>query len=236
MRFEGPSGPNPGAPDPALGQPGAIFIAGGSGGLANPCGILFGPNGDLFVTSSVLAGTGGVFIAEPGTSEVLRYDGTTRAFLGAFVTPDSGGLRSPTFLTFTETNPTTLNYEGTKTAATASTLLAQPAIASGSGPLVAILTSPPSVSIRFDPGTVSIALSQLQPTTAAEGPTGPARPSSPAPLLAPSLSNHLSLEASGSIQGLWHAQPAVVEQFFANLDVELSMPLVVDDMILSHRN
>src|SRR5262249_46373343 len=119
--------------------------------------------------------------------------------------------------------------EGTKTAAIASTLLAQPTMASGS-PLVAIPTSPPSVSIRFDPGTVSIALSQLQPTTPAEGATSPARPSSPEPLLAPSLSNHLSPEASGSIQGLWHAQPAVVDQFFASLDVELSMPRLVDDL------
>jgi sugar lactone lactonase YvrE len=228
MRFEGPSGPNPGAPDPALGQPGAIFIAGGSGGLANPCGILFGPNGDLFVTSSVLAGTGGVFIAEPGTSEVLRYDGTTRAFLGAFVTPDSGGLRSPTFLTFTETNPTTLNYEGTKTAATASTLLAQPAIASGSGPLVAMVP-PASVSIRFDPGTVSIALSQLQPTTVPVA-TSSVVPLSPTPLPILSLSNHLSPEASGSIQGLWHAPPAAVDQFFANLDIEMSMPLLINDL------
>jgi sugar lactone lactonase YvrE len=222
LRFEGPSGKNPGA---FLGT----FVAGGSGGLANPNGILFGPDGDLYVASSVQSGTQGVLIAEPGTSEVLRYDGTTGAFLGTFVTPDSGGLRSPFFLTFTETNPTTLKYDGTTTAATARTLLAQTAITSGSGPLAAMVP-PASVSIRFDPGTVSIALSQLQPTTAAEGATGPARPSSPAPLLAPSLSNYLPHEASGSIQGLWHAQPAVVDQFFANLDVELSMPGLVDDL------
>jgi sugar lactone lactonase YvrE len=222
LRFEGPSGKNPGA---LLGT----FVAGGSGGLANPSGILFGPDGDLYVASSVESGSN--LTAEPGTSQVLRYDGTTGAFLGTFVTPDSGGLRSPFFLIFTETNPTTLNYDGTTTAVTASTLLAQPAIASGSGPLVNMVpTNPPSVSIRFDPGTVSIALSQLQSTTAAAGATGPARPSSPGPLLAPSLSNHLSPEASGSIHGLWHAQPAAVDQFLASLDVELSLPLVVDDL------
>jgi hypothetical protein len=72
---------------------------------------------------------------------------------------------------------------------------------------------PQSVSIRFVPGTVSIALSQLQQ-------------------LAPSLGNKPSAEASGSRQGLWHAQPAAVDRFFANLDVELSMPLLVDDLIL----
>jgi hypothetical protein len=42
----------------------------------------------------------------------LRYDGTTGAFLSTFVTPDSGGLQFPTFMTFTETDPTTLNYDG----------------------------------------------------------------------------------------------------------------------------
>src|SRR5262245_4373885 len=102
LRFEGPSGPNPGA---FLGT----FVAGGSGGLASPNGILFGPDGDLYVASSALAGHGAL-PARPGTSQVLRYDGTTGAFLGTFVTPDSGGLRFPTFLTFTETDPTTLAY------------------------------------------------------------------------------------------------------------------------------
>ena len=135
---------------------------------------------------------------------MLRYDGTTGAFLGTFVTPDSGGLRNPTFLTFTETNPTTLNYDGTTTAITASALLLQPAIASGSGPLVAMIP-PQSVSIRFVPGTVSIALSQLQQ-------------------LAPSLSNKPSAEASGSRQGLWHAQPAAVDRSLRTLQLTSLTP------------
>ncbi len=52
--------------------------------------------------------------ALPGTSEVLQYDGQTGQCIGAFVTPDSGGLNFPAFMTFTETDPTTLSYTGTE--------------------------------------------------------------------------------------------------------------------------
>jgi sugar lactone lactonase YvrE len=133
MSFEGPSDPNPGA---FLGT----FVAGGSGGLANPNGILFGPNGDLYGASSVISQHGGALIAEPGTSQVLRYDGTTGAFLGTFVTPDSGGLKNAWFLTFTETNPTTLNYGGVSTSAKAS-VSAAPALKSASTTDLAPLAS-----------------------------------------------------------------------------------------------
>jgi hypothetical protein len=207
LRFEGPAGKDPGA---FLGT----FVPGGSGGLANPNGMVFGPdpsgNGktDLYVASSVLSEQSGNLMAEPGTSEVLRYDGTTGTFLGTFVTPDSGGLKTATFITFTETNPTTLNYDGGVTSTAAGTPPAQTAIASGSGPLVAMIP-PQSVSTRFVPGAVSIALSQL-------------------PQLAPSLSNKPSPVASRSRQGLWHAQPAAVDQFFANLDVLLSSYTITD--------
>jgi hypothetical protein len=112
LRYQGPTRANPGA---FLGT----FVPAGSGGLANPIGLLFGPDGrhdgklDLYVASSVVAGaTSESIAAEPGTSEVLHYDGTTGAFLSTFVTPDSGGLQLPTFMTFTETDPTTLNYDG----------------------------------------------------------------------------------------------------------------------------
>jgi sugar lactone lactonase YvrE len=107
-RFQGPYGANPGAIIDT-------FVPGGSGGLCNPVGLLFGPGGDLFVTSVVGAPSnqGGVkgFGVVPGTSQVLRYSGQTGAFLGVFVGPDSGGLQFPIFMTFTDTNPTTLNYK-----------------------------------------------------------------------------------------------------------------------------
>jgi hypothetical protein len=125
LRFEGPSGPNPGA---FLGT----FIAGGAGGLANPSGLLFGPDPsgtgttDLYVASSALKTSLGVI---SHTSQVLRYDATTGAFLGTFITPDSGGLKFATFLTFTETNPTTLNYVPPSTTASVS---AAPAIQTAS--------------------------------------------------------------------------------------------------------
>jgi hypothetical protein len=83
------------------------FIAPASGGLIKPLSILFGPNGDLFVGS---ADAYGGSLAKPHTSTVLRYDGTTGDFLGAFVTPDNGGLRYPSQLLFTETDPMTLAF------------------------------------------------------------------------------------------------------------------------------
>jgi streptogramin lyase len=156
LRFEGPSGPNPGA---FLGT----FVAGSCGGLANPNGILFGPNGHLYVTSSVQSGHGGDLIAEPGTSQVLQYDGTTGAFLGTFVTPDSGGLKNPTFLTFTETDPTTLNYGTASTPASVSSAPAvrQSASVSNLVPLAASLLNtgqqalpaapPPTPTVPFTP-------------------------------------------------------------------------------------
>ena len=115
LRFDGPSGPNPGA---FVGA----FIPAGRSPLHTPGSLLFGPDTnhdghpDLYVTSAVVSvgsDSGKLkLVAAPGTSEVLRYDGTTGAFLGAFVTPDSGGVSLPLFMTFTETDPTTLNYDG----------------------------------------------------------------------------------------------------------------------------
>ena len=82
--------------------------------MANPAGMVFGPDAsgdgrpDLYVANSALK-DGLVPIA--GTSGVLRYDAASGAFLGAFVAPGNG-LKFATFLTFTETDPSTLNYNG----------------------------------------------------------------------------------------------------------------------------
>ena len=90
LHFQGPAGASPGA---FLGT----FVAGGSGGLANPAGMVFGPDAsgdgrpDLYVANSALK-DGLVPIA--GTSGVLRYDAATGAFL-ARSSPRATGSSSP---------------------------------------------------------------------------------------------------------------------------------------------
>jgi hypothetical protein len=123
LRYQGPAGPNPGA---FL----DTFVAPGSGGLIRPLSVLFGPAGNLYVASTDLPAFSRT--AKPHTSTVLRYDGTTGAFLGTFVTPDSGGLRYPDALLFSETDPVTRRFNGTEdeVAARAASLttLRQPAL------------------------------------------------------------------------------------------------------------
>jgi outer membrane protein assembly factor BamB len=61
---------------------GALVDQAGNGGLSLATGMVFGPDGNLYVGSF-------------NSSEVLRYNATTGAFLGAFVTAGSGGLQGP---------------------------------------------------------------------------------------------------------------------------------------------
>ena len=68
--------------DPHFGSLGALVAAAGNGGLDRSTAMVFGPDGNLYVGSL-------------NTNEVLRYDGTTGSFLGAFVTAGSGGLSGP---------------------------------------------------------------------------------------------------------------------------------------------
>jgi DNA-binding beta-propeller fold protein YncE len=63
------------------------FVASGSGGLSSPEGLVFGPNGNLFV-------------ADETTNSVLEYNGTTGSFVSDFVPSGSGALFRPQGLTF----------------------------------------------------------------------------------------------------------------------------------------
>jgi len=65
----------------------SIFVSSGSGGLSNPRGMAFGPDGNLYVSSA-------------STNSILRYSGATGAFMNAFVPAGSGGLSGPWGLKF----------------------------------------------------------------------------------------------------------------------------------------
>jgi DNA-binding beta-propeller fold protein YncE len=79
-RFAGPSGAAPGSPLPAAGQSGATFVASGSGGLAGPNELTFGPNGELFVSN-------GLPVANITNNNygVLEYDAVSGGFITTYV-------------------------------------------------------------------------------------------------------------------------------------------------------
>src|SRR5262249_35749392 len=70
------------------------FVASGSGGLAHAQYLVFGPDGNLYVSSENAQGAATV------SGEILRYDGKTGAFLGTYVPSGSGGLDLPFGMTF----------------------------------------------------------------------------------------------------------------------------------------
>ena len=94
--FQGPGGVSPGASDggidlDAVGQPRAFAQA-----------LLFGPGGFLFVP---ISGNG------PDTGSVRRYDVVSKLFSNFVLPSASGGpLVAPWYLTFGQTNPSTLAY------------------------------------------------------------------------------------------------------------------------------
>jgi glucose/arabinose dehydrogenase len=105
MRYDGTTGD----PLPASGQSGAFFVTPGSGGLDHTSmAITFGPDGNLYV--------GGYF-----SHNVVRYDGTTGAFIDTFVFAGSGGLSQTQGLAFgpdgnlyvcSNANSQVLRYDG----------------------------------------------------------------------------------------------------------------------------
>jgi hypothetical protein len=87
LRFQGPNGTSPGAPLPASGQSGAVFVPSGSGGLSMAKGLAFGPDGNLYVASNA-------------TNTVDEFNGTTGASLGTFIPTSSGTLSNPNVVAF----------------------------------------------------------------------------------------------------------------------------------------
>ena len=77
-----------------------VRVFGADGGLTNPMGMVFRPNGNLLVASSEWfyppQNPGGGY---PIVNEVLEFDGTTGECLGAFV-PDGSGLDWPGGMTW----------------------------------------------------------------------------------------------------------------------------------------
>ncbi len=67
--------------------------------MDDPAGLTFGPDGHLYVSSYE-------------TDSVLRYNGTTGAFIDEFVAAGSGGLKSPTGLTFGPLGNTVADNDG----------------------------------------------------------------------------------------------------------------------------
>jgi sugar lactone lactonase YvrE len=78
LRFDGQTGD----PLPGPGQTGATFIPSGIAGIQFIDDLAFGDDGNLYVTDSF-------------NSTIQRFDGTTGAYIDAFVTKGSGGLVNP---------------------------------------------------------------------------------------------------------------------------------------------
>jgi hypothetical protein len=64
-----------------------IVVTAGSGGLGKPSCLAIGPDGNLYICSG-------------DTDQVLKYDGTSGAFLNVFVETNAGGLNQPVSIVF----------------------------------------------------------------------------------------------------------------------------------------
>jgi DNA-binding beta-propeller fold protein YncE len=85
--------------DGATGQLLGSFVMPFSGGLLGPEGLAFGPGGDLYVASAF-------------TNSVLRYSGTTGAFIEQFVPPPAN-LEVPMDLVFGSDGDLYVNFRST---------------------------------------------------------------------------------------------------------------------------
>lgn len=65
----------------------ALGVFASGGGLSVPFGLAFGPDNNLYVSSL-------------GTGEILRYNGTSGAFIDKYVTKGSGGMNYPNEIAF----------------------------------------------------------------------------------------------------------------------------------------
>lgn len=72
------------------------FVAPGSGGLSGPTDLAFGPDGNLYVLGH---------LAQFSNGSILRYDGTTGAFIDTFVNAQTGPAN---FMIFTDVPEPTL--------------------------------------------------------------------------------------------------------------------------------
>jgi sugar lactone lactonase YvrE len=152
-----------------IGTP-STFVTAGSGGLSTPFGITMGPDGNLYVASN--------------QGEVLRYNGTTGAFLGTFVSKGSGGLGfsnyadlafGPDGNLYVASRATTqvLEYNGTTGA------FMQAFVTAGSGGLIYPqgLTFGPDGNLYVTSGTSSSSTNEIMRY---QGPSG-ASPGAPLP-------------------------------------------------------
>ncbi len=64
-----------------------IFVTAGSGGLENPFALLFGPDGNLYISAVT-------------RNSVIRYNGKTGAYIDTFIPSNRGGLSRPTGMAF----------------------------------------------------------------------------------------------------------------------------------------